>query len=180
LLTEDRTETAIERWTDILSRSIERIVERQQRVVLEKASGAKARKSLMSGTLDIDSILSKDTWNKQIDDDIKPVLSAIINDSYELRSEKSNEHGMKVKTLQPFDVVKNIESHLLRIKKVNDMFFSDINSIMLKSFEFAEEDRRVLSFREGLIDMYANFFAKEQFEIAEMGARDMWNFAQVA
>lgn len=180
LLTEDRTETAIERWTDILSRSIERIVERQQRVVLEKASGAKARKSLMAGTLDIDSILSKDTWNKQIDDDIKPVLSAIINDSYELRSEKSNEHGMKIKTLQPFDVVKNIESHLLRIKKVNDIFFSDINSIMLKSFEFAEEDRRLLSFREGLIDMYANFFAKEQFEIAETGARDVWNFAQVA
>jgi hypothetical protein len=32
--------------------------------------------------------------------------------------------------------------------------------------------------REGIVDMYTNFFAKEQAEIAMDVARSTWNYAQ--
>jgi len=95
----DSVARILERWTNILTRGIERVMERQQRVVLEKASGAKSKKALMHGTLDIDSVLSIETWNKQFEEDIKPVISSIINDSFESRVNEASEKGIKVKAM---------------------------------------------------------------------------------
>jgi len=173
---ENKSEIAIERWIEILSRGIERIIERQQRVVLEKSSGLKSRKALMAGTLEIDSILSTDIWNKQFDEDLKPVLSAIVNDSFEAKQERNTLTGIQSKSIPAFDFVKSVDSHLSLIKQINDQIFSEINTIMLKSFLLPEEERRASSFREGIIEMYANKLAKDQTELAESVARSTWNF----
>jgi HK97 family phage portal protein len=174
----DKTEQAIERWANILERGIERVMERQQRVVLEKASGAKSKKALMHGTLDIDSILSIETWNKQFEEDIRPVVSSIINDSFESRVNEASEKGMKVKALPARDVRAMVDAHVARIKKINEANFSEINSLMLKSFEYADEDRRFSFFRDGVVEMYANFFAHRQESLAEGEARSAWGFGQ--
>jgi hypothetical protein len=62
-----KVDTTFNRWTEILDRSLERIFERQQRVVLEKASGVKSRKQLLVGSLDTEGIFSADVWAKQMD-----------------------------------------------------------------------------------------------------------------
>jgi hypothetical protein len=49
---------------------------------------------------------------------------------------------------------------------------------MLKSFVYSDEERRFSSFRQELIEMYANLLAKEHVEIAEEETRRAWNFAQ--
>lgn len=173
---ESKSDIAVERWAEILSRGIERIIERQQRVVLEKSSGLKSRKALMAGTLEIDSILSIDTWNKQFEEDLKPVLSAIVNDSFEVKQERNAIIGISSKSIPAFDFVKSVDSHLALVKQINDQIFSELNTIMLKSFSLPEEDRRAASFREGVIEMYANILAKDQVELAESVARATWNF----
>jgi hypothetical protein len=175
---EDKYETSIERWTEILSRSLERVVERQQRVVMEKVSGSKSRKALMSGTLDIDSILPVDVWNKQMDEDIKPVISAIIHDSFEHRREYASERGLKVKSIPVVDVVKTVESQMAGLKKINEEIFSEMNGLMMKSFSYSDEESRFASFRDGLVNLYSNFLVKEQNEIAENSTKSAWDFAQ--
>jgi len=51
-----KAEENADRWVEILDRNIERLFERQQRVVLEKATGAKSKKLIAANTLDVDSI----------------------------------------------------------------------------------------------------------------------------
>lgn len=174
----DRNEQAIERWTNILARGMERVVERQQRVVLEKASGAKSKKALMHGTLDIDSVLSIETWNRQFEEDIRPVISSIINDSFESRVVEASEKGIRVKALPAKDVRMMVDAHVARIKKINETHFAEINALMIKSFEYADEDRRFSFFRDGLVELYTDFFAHQQEMIAERESRSAWGFAQ--
>lgn len=174
----DKNEQSVERWTNILTRGLERVLERQQRVVLEKASGAKSKKALMHGTLDIDSILSMDTWNKQFDEDIRPVISSIINDSFESRVNDASEKGIKVKAMPAKDVRAMVDAHVTRIKKINESHFNEINSLMLKSFEYADEDKRFSFFRDGLVEMFTDFFAHQQESLAERETRSAWGFGQ--
>jgi len=165
-------------WSGILARSIERLIERQQRVVLEKSVGAKAKKALAAGTLDIESVLAIDTWNRQIEEDIKPVLTSIINDSFDAKKEFAADGGIKVKSIPPIDVVRAVESHINRIKSLNSDIFSEIHNLMIKSFDFSNEEERLRAFRQGIGEMYANLLAKEQYEIADAAARAAWLFAQ--
>ena len=77
------TERSIERWSEILGRSLERVIERQQRVVMEKSMGVKTKKALSAGTMDVQSVFNMDVWQKQLEDDVRPVLFAIIQDAAE-------------------------------------------------------------------------------------------------
>ena len=174
----DRNEQAIERWTNILARGMERVIERQQRVVLEKASGTKSRKALMHGTLDIESVLSIDTWNRQFDEDIRPVVSSIINDSFESRVGDASTNGVKIKALPAKDVRAMVDAHTSRMKKINESHFNEINSLMLKSFVYADEEKRFSFFRDGLVEMFTDFFAHQQELLAERETRSAWSFGQ--
>jgi hypothetical protein len=176
----DKSEMAIERWSEILSRGIERVVERQQRVVLEKASSSKSKKALMSGTLDLDSIFSIDTWNKQLEDDLRPVISAIVNDSYEFRKESYSQKGLKPRALSPAIVKKHIDSQISEILTMNSGIRSSMEEMMMKSFSHVGEEQRFSVFREELVGMYANILAKDQLEISESEAKRAWTFGQVA
>ena len=175
---EDKVEMAVERWAEILSRGLERIIERQQRVVLEKSGGAKSKKALMAGTLDIDAIMSIETWDRQFDEDLKPVISAIINDSIEMRKEKMQKNGVMVKSLAPIDFIKAVDSHIAKIKELNRKVLGDISDTMIKSFKHQNEEQRFTAFRQEIIEMYANILAKEQVEIAEEQTRNIWNYGQ--
>jgi HK97 family phage portal protein len=175
---EEKVEMAVERWAEILSRGLERIIERQQRVVLEKSGGAKSKKALMAGTLDIDAIMSIETWDRQFDEDLKPVISAIINDSIEMRKEKMQKNGVMVKSLAPIDFIKAVDSHIAKIKELNRKVLGDISDTMIKSFKHQNEEQRFTAFRQEIIEMYANILAKEQVEIAEEQTRNIWNYGQ--
>lgn len=175
---QDDSQFEIERWSEILSRGIERVLERQQRVVLEKIGGAKSKKALSSGTLDIDSVMATEIWDKQMDEDIRPVISAIINDSIENRQNTYESKGIKAKQIQPLEVLKAIDSSLLSIKKINNYVHSEITSLMMKSFKIQNEDERFAAFRQDVVEMYANLLAKEHIDTAETNAVSAWNFGQ--
>jgi HK97 family phage portal protein len=165
----------IERWEEILGRSIERVLERQQRVVLEKSSGIKAKKSLMAGTLDINSVVSVETWDKQMDEDIKPVIAAIIKDSKKTNSQAFTEKSTD--WLNEADTRVQIDAQMLRIKQINQDIKEEISRIMFTSLNITGEEERASAFRSSIISMYTDILAKRKFETASDETRRAWKFA---
>jgi HK97 family phage portal protein len=170
-------EQSLARWEEILNRSIERVLERQQRVVLEKASGVKAKKALFAGTLDVESILSPEVWDKQMDEDIRPVVSAIIQDAYDV---KNNAYGSKsskpVKKINHSDLNAQIDSQMQRIKSLNQENRETMSQMMFNSLAVSGEEERAASFRSAVVGLYANLMAKQRFDMAEEEARRAWKF----
>lgn len=174
----DKSELAIERWSEIFSRGIERVIERQQRVVLEKVSSSKSKKSLMSGALDLHSIVSVDVWDKQMADDLKPVFSAIINDSCEMKKQSYSQKGLKPRGPSTAAVRKNIDSQVAETLLINKDIYSSIEQAMIKSFTHVDEEDRFSNFRESIIGIYAQALAKDQIEISETQTKRAWLFGQ--
>jgi HK97 family phage portal protein len=176
----DDERQTIARWEEILNRSIERVIERQQRVVLEKSGGAKAKKSLNAGTLDIDGIIVPEVWDRQMDEDIRPVISAIIQDSYA----SFNEHygkktGIKIgKGIPRADIDAQIDSQMNRIKQINADNLVELKQMMFASLSIIGEEQRASAFRSAVVGLYANLMAKDRFEMAEDETRRAWQFGQ--
>ena len=173
----------ISRWEEILDRGLERVFERQERVVLEKAGSSRAKKGLSSGTLDIDSLISLDTWNKQLDDDIQPVLSAIIQEAMvsgkNNESEKSKSLNLKKKkNSHSSDIHAQIDSQMNRIKQLNKENFDTVYNTMVACLNVPGEEERTVEFRKSLVSMYANLIAKQIFEVSEDETRRAWNFGR--
>lgn len=166
-----KVEVTYTRWTEILDRSLERIFERQQRVVLEKASGAKARKQLVAGALDTDSIFSADVWAKQMDEDIRPVLNSIITDAQTTYSEKS----LVKNPLKKEDIIAHLDSQMARIKSINEETAEEINNAIFATLTvFGEEDKASI-LRTALVGTFTNLLAKKKSQIAEDETRRAWS-----
>ena len=177
---EDNVSQTISRWEEILDRSLERVLERQERVVLEKAGSSRAKKGLLSGTLDIDSLISTETWDRQMDDDIQPVLSAIIQDSMAIKfGEKEKSKSLKTKKDNyQSDIRAQIESQMNRIKQINKENSKTIYSTMIACLNIHGEEERAVEFRKALVSLYANLMAKQVFEVSEDETRRAWSFGQ--
>jgi len=175
--TKSEQEVEVQRWEEILYRSIERVLERQQRVVLEKSSGAKAKKALVAGTIDIPSILHSETWDRQFEDDIKPVITAIIKESQAASGVKISRKSSKNHLIES-DVSVQVESQMERIKSINSEMTSEITNIMLASLSVIGEEQRVSTFRSNIVSLYTNLLGKRLPEIAEDETRRAWLFGQ--
>ena len=111
-----------------------------------------------------------------MDEDIRPVVSAIIQDSY---NTYTNTYGSKTaKTINQSDLNAQIDSQMARIKSVNIENFNHVSSIMFNSLSVMGEEERAASFRGALVSMYANLMAKQRFELAEDESRRAWKFGQ--
>jgi hypothetical protein len=162
----------MDRWTEILNRALERVFDRQQRVVLEKAAGAKSKKQLSSGSLDVESILSPETWARQMDEDIRPVLSAIILDA----AKSDGVGSRKVKSLPQEEIFVQLESQMERIKKINEETSAEIKQAVRDVVHIQNEDDRSTAFRAYTVSAFTNLLAKKRFEIAEAETVRAWRF----
>jgi HK97 family phage portal protein len=176
---EEKEEQALSRWQEILNRSVERVLERQQRVVLEKAGGVKAKKALFAGNLDTESILSPEVWDKQMDEDIRPVISAIIQDSFNTKKSLYSKKDASTEKISQADLLAQIDSQMQRIKAINTETKESISQMMMNSLGVVGEEERAASFRRAVVGLYANLMAKKRFEIAEDEARRAWKFGEL-
>lgn len=174
----DEDGSDLARWEEILNRSIERVLERQQRVVLEKVSGVKAKKALFAGTLDIDSVFPIETWDKQMEEDIKPVLASIVQDGKRLSGSDMNEKSLK-KWVAGGDIQAQIESQMRRIKDINTETKANLAESMFTSLNVSGEEERASAFREAVVSYYTNLMAKRRFEVAESESRRAWVFGRM-
>jgi len=157
---------AIERWSEILSRSLERVIERQQRVVMEKSMGIKSKKSLSAGTLGLESVFNRDVWYKQLEDDVRPVLFAIMQDAAESAGLPKPERKTMVEASTP---------RLTQLQGINNQIEDEIGQAIKSSLSVSGADPRMANFKENLIETYAQVDAKDRFTIAEMVASSLWD-----
>lgn len=165
---------AIVRWEEILDRSLERVLERQQRVVLEKVGGKKARDFLASGSLDSESILNMDTWTKQMDEDIRPVLSAIVKDSKSIYAEKSAQYAGPSAS----DIHAHLDAQMTRIKSVNDDTRSLLDMAIFNSFGIKNEEERLSALKTSIVGIYTDLLVKIRPEISSAEARRAWDYCR--
>jgi len=160
-----KSEQSADRWVEILDASLERLFQRQQRVVTEKALGAKARKLMKDNALSIDVIFDIEAWNRQMRDDIKPVLNGIINDASEMVSQESKMDSTPDQTERE----EHLESQMERLEKVNDSTREEIAAAILVAMAIngEDEEQRSSLLRAAIAAIFANLLAKRRRIIAE-------------
>lgn len=156
---------AEERWTEILDRALERLFERQQRVVLEKASGAKAKKMFAGGSLPVESIFDIDVWNKQMRDDIRPIISAIVAESNDISAKELNSGQVTQEELNQY-----VDAQMDRMQQANNTTKEEVTAAVLTALALAAggegEDGHSL-LMTALAAIFAHLLLKRKRKISE-------------
>jgi HK97 family phage portal protein len=158
-----------DRWTEILSQNLERFFDRQERVVTEKALGAKSRRSLGANSISIDQIFDLDIWNKQLLEDVQPLLSAILSDGSELS-------GVDTKALPKLAEVKELlDQQMERILLVNSNTKKAIEGVIITVKAMKESEDRLGTLKVGLAAVFADLMGSRRKVIAETEAQTAIN-----
>lgn len=168
-----KAEQTTERWTEILDRNLERYFERQQRVITEKALGAKARRLMNSRELTTEDIFDTATWNRQIADDLGPVYASIVNDSAELTMTNAKAQEQVAEEQVKEYVAQQVE----RTQKVNETTKEEIAAAILVAMAISSDDEsaRLSLLRAALAAIFANLIGKRRRIIAEHEASSAFN-----
>jgi hypothetical protein len=163
--TKARETADIERWQQIMERSLERLFERQQRVVTEKAFSAKCKKALLDGTLDVEMFMPTDVWSKQYDEDILPIVKSIMQDGL---GEKTAEYKE--------DLIVSAQAALARIKSTIDTTKGELTQQVNQSFAIADPDIRQTVFKAAIVTHFTHLIAKLPGQIATAETRRAYRF----
>lgn len=160
-----KSDKVTERWTDIVDRAFERLFERQQRVVLEKAMGAKARRSIQDGSLEIDQIFDIDVWNRQMSDDLGPLFKAVLDESISLVAEET---GMDAAPDEE-EIKEYVDSQIARSQKVNESTKDEVAAALLVAMAFStdSDDEKSSLLRAAIAAIFANLLGKRKRIVAE-------------
>lgn len=172
-----KSEQAVERWTEILDRSLERLFERQSRVVLEKATGAKARRALANNDLKIDAIFDVDVWNKQMVEDLRPLLSAIVTDAADIAVSTSTkaDPAQQQQPVDPEEVQQYLDEQMGRLQKVNDTTKEEILAAVLVALALSGDDDKTGVLRTALGAIFASLVGQRRRRIAENETQSAFN-----
>ena len=160
---EVKADSSSDTWTEILDRTLERFFERQQRVVLEKALGAKSKKAVEAGTLEVDSIYDASVWNKQLEDDVRPVLAGIVKDASQIASEQT---GIPA-DMEDEEVKEMLDAQMQRVQKTNSTTKDEVASAILIALALSDDEDRVGMLKAALSAIFINILAKRKRSIAE-------------
>lgn len=166
-----KAEQDADRWTEILDRALERLFERQQRVVLEKATGSKARKAISSKTLETEMVFDESTWSKQLEDDLRPVLKAIAMESVTSSSQQANMPA----DVEEADIEKTVDEQIERMKKANSTTKEEIAAAILIAMALGDDEDRMGLLRAALTAIFVNLLGKRKRVIAELEAQTAQN-----
>ena len=167
-----KAEQSVDRWTEILDRGLERLFERQERVVLEKASGAKARKAISNGSLTVDNIFDQDTWNKQMAEDMKPIITAILKEASENVAAQAN----GAEALDEEQIKAYVDDQVARMQKANETTKEEITAAIISSLAMrdSEEDSHAL-LKAALAAIFVYLLLKRKRRMAEHEAQSAYN-----
>lgn len=166
-----KAEQTTERWTEILDRSLERLFERQQRVILEKAAGARAKKALDKGSLSVEAIFDSEVWAKQLTEDIKPVINAIAQEG----ASSTAEGEEKVEQMSTEEYAQYLNAQVDRLQKANETTREEIAAALLIAMSLGQDEDRSAMLRAALIAIFANLLGKRRRVIAEHEAQTAFN-----
>lgn len=159
---------ATERWVEILDRSLERFFERQQRVVLEKATGAKAKKLWAANNLSAEAIFDSKVWNAQLEEDIRPVLLGIVSEAVALA-------GGGADLLASEEVQTYLDNEMLVVKKTSSSLKDGIAAAILVTSALGSEQERSSMLRAAIAATYAPVLDNQKRVLAEKTAELVFN-----
>jgi hypothetical protein len=133
---------------------------------MEKSMGAKTKKALSAGTMDVQSVFNMDVWQKQLEDDVRPVLFAIIQDAAETAGLPKPDKK---------DMVAASAESLVQLQTLNEQIEKDIGTAIKSALGFFGDDSRVASFKETLIESYAQLDAKDRYAITSHVTSSLWS-----
>lgn len=163
---EVKTETTVDRWTQILDRNLERLYERQQRVVLEKAMGAKSQKMLMAGSLATPMIFDADVWNRQLNDDIRPILAGIVAEA----AENMGRDEVDAEQVRAF-----LNDQVRRLQKVNSSLANDIAAAIISASAMDSYEDRGGLLKTALMAIFVDLSGRRRENIAAHEAQTAYN-----
>lgn len=173
---EVKAEQTVDRWTEILDRSLERLFERQQRVVIEKAVGVKARRALLSRDLDVDMIFDQATWDKQMAEDLKPVLAAIVTEAAESSwSDQNQDADNERAALDQKELQQYLDEQMQRVKKANETTREEILAAILVVMLLGGDEDKSSLLRTALGAIFAELMGRRRRVIAEQEAQTAYN-----
>jgi len=168
---ETKADADTDRWTEILDRALERVFERQQRVVMEKAFGKRGLKALSTGILTVDMVFDQEVWNKQLADDLEPIILAIYTEAKEYVASRTSSNVV----MEPQEVEKLAQQQVERMQMANASPAEEIGAaIAVALMEESEEERSVL-LRLALIAIFLKLLSKRRRDIAEHEAQASYN-----
>jgi hypothetical protein len=168
---ETKADQSADSWTEILDRNLERFFERQQRVVMEKASGAKSRKAIEAGNLEFDSIFDINVWNKQIEEDLRPVYSGIVKDASGLVNQQTS---MPIE-MDEEEVKEFLDAQIERTRKANDTTRNEVASAILISSALSSEEDKIGMLKAALAAIFINLLSKKKRIMAEHEGQSSYN-----
>ena len=168
---ETKADTDTERWTEILDRALERIFERQQRVVLEKAFGKRGVKSISSGVLTVDMIFDREIWDKQLAEDLEPIILAIYTDAKEYVASRTSSNVV----MEPQEVEKLAQQQIERMQQANATTAEEISSAIAVALMEEDEEERSVLLRLALIAIFLKLISRRRRDIAEHEAQASYN-----
>jgi HK97 family phage portal protein len=166
-----KAEESFERWIEILDSSLERFIERQQRVILEKASGSKSRKALEAGNLDPENIFDQRIWDKQLNEDMRPILSGIMNDATMLVGQET---GMPAE-MEESESAQYLNEQIERFQKINETTAEEIAAATLIASSLGNGEDKMGMLKAALIAIFVNLLSKRKRTIAEHEAHAAFN-----
>jgi len=168
---ETKADTDTDRWTEILDRALERIFERQQRVVLEKAFGKRGAKSISSGVLTVDMIFDREIWDKQLAEDLEPIILAIYTDAKEYVASRTSSNVV----MEPQEVEKLAQQQIERMQQANTTTAEEIAAAIAIALKEEDEEERSVLLRLALIAIFLKLISKRRRDIAEHEAQASYN-----
>lgn len=168
---ETKADTDTDRWTEILDRALERLFERQQRVVMEKAFGKRGIKSLASGVLTIDMIFDREVWNKQLADDIEPIILAIYLDAKEYVASRTSENVAP----DTEETEKLAQQQIERMQQANSSTAEEIAAAIAVALMEEDEEERSVLLRLALVAIFLKLISRRRRDIAEHEAQASHN-----
>ena len=166
-----KVEESLTRWSEILESSLERFVERQQRVVLEKATGSKSRKSLEAKSLDSETIFDQAVWDKQLNEDLRPIINGIMNDA---SMSVTQDFGMQAEPDEE-EIKTQLDLQIERIQKINETTAKEVSAAVLIAVSMEDGEDKLGMLKAALIAVFANMLAKRKKVIAENEAWTAYN-----
>ena len=167
-----KAEQDADRWVEIMDNALERLFERQQRVVLEKATGAKARKSLQAKELSVAQVFDIDVWNKQMREDIAPLVTAIVKDAMTTTGlSAGGQAEVTAEDVQPY-----VDEQMSRVEKANRTTQEELAGAILTASALNDdnEDGHPL-LKAAIVAIFAHLLAKRRRTIAEHEAQAAYN-----
>jgi HK97 family phage portal protein len=168
---ETKADSDTDRWTEIMDRALERVFERQQRVVLEKAFGKRGLKALSSGILTAEMIFDKEVWDKQLADDLTPIITSIYAEAKEYVSSRSSLPAQ----IDEEELQKFAAEQLARMQQANQSTLEEISAAVLVALAVGDEEEKSLLLRAALIAIFLNLLSKRRRAMAEHEAQTSYN-----